>query len=253
MAIKPIPDETDFADMIAGRIAGVPGVAAVTLGGSRAAGTHRPDSDWDLALYYRGDLNPDDVRALGWPGQVFAPGDWGGGVMNGGAWLAVEDQRVDIIYRDLDAVDHWTAEAQDGRFKVERLPFYLAGIPTYVVVGELALCRVLVGQLPRPGFPPALQANAPPWWYDAARLSLEYAERYCVPKGDAIGCAGSLARAVMEACHGRLAAQSIWALNEKRMVEQAGFTGVQGHFEHLGGTPAQLQAALSSVRATVLG
>src|SRR5579864_4877532 len=99
-------DERDFAARVTRRIAGIPGVAAVILGGSRAAGTHRPDSDWDFALYYRGDLNPDDVRALGWPGQVFAPGDWGGGVMNGGAWLTVDGRRVDIIYRDLDAVEH---------------------------------------------------------------------------------------------------------------------------------------------------
>jgi predicted nucleotidyltransferase len=26
---------------------------AVALGGSRAAGTQRPDSDWDFSLYYR--------------------------------------------------------------------------------------------------------------------------------------------------------------------------------------------------------
>src|SRR5579859_2989659 len=146
-------EEKDFAERAAGRMAGIPGVVAVTLGGSRADGTHRPDSDWDFGLYYRGDLNSDDIRALGWSGQVFAPGEWGGGVMNGGAWLTVDAQRVDIIYRDLDAVEHWMAEAQEGRFKVERLPFYLAGIPTYVVVGELASCRVLIGDLPRPAFP----------------------------------------------------------------------------------------------------
>jgi predicted nucleotidyltransferase len=39
---------------LATELAGVPGVAAVVLGGSRAAGTHRPDSDWDLGIYYRG-------------------------------------------------------------------------------------------------------------------------------------------------------------------------------------------------------
>ncbi|RVX41729.1 nucleotidyltransferase-like protein [Nonomuraea polychroma] len=41
---------------VAARLAGVPGVAAVVLGGSRARGTHRPDSDIDLGLYYRGRL-----------------------------------------------------------------------------------------------------------------------------------------------------------------------------------------------------
>ena len=33
----------------------------MTLGGSRARGTHRPDSDWDFGIYYSGDF---DVAAL---------------------------------------------------------------------------------------------------------------------------------------------------------------------------------------------
>jgi hypothetical protein len=146
-------DDERFAKLIANQTARIAGVLAVTLGGSRAQGEHRPDSDWDFGLYYRGRLDPDDVRALGWAGTVFAPGEWGGGVMNGGAWLSVEGRRVDLHYRDLDEVQHHLAEAEQGRFRVERLPFYLAGIPTYVVVGELAIARVLVGALPRPGFP----------------------------------------------------------------------------------------------------
>lgn len=40
---------------------------AVTLGGSRAAGTARPDSDWDFAVYYRGTgFDPGSLRALGY-------------------------------------------------------------------------------------------------------------------------------------------------------------------------------------------
>jgi predicted nucleotidyltransferase len=41
----------DFAAHVAGRLSGLTGVQAVTLGGSRAAGTHRADSDWDFAVY----------------------------------------------------------------------------------------------------------------------------------------------------------------------------------------------------------
>jgi hypothetical protein len=67
----------------------LPNVRAVTLGGSRAQRTHRPDSDWDMAVYYRGDFDPDDLRALGYPGEVSELGAWGGGVFNGGAWLTV--------------------------------------------------------------------------------------------------------------------------------------------------------------------
>jgi|SRR5579872_404319 len=242
-----------FLERIAARLARIPGVVAVTLGGSRAVGEAGPDSDWDFGLYYRDTLNPDDVAALGWPGTIFAPGDWGGGVMNGGAWLTADGRRVDLHYRDLNNVEHWMSEAAYSRFKVERLPFYLAGIPTYVVAGELALSQVLVGQLPRPDFPPALRATAPPWWRDAARLSLEYAAVAYAPKGDALGCAGSLARAVIEAAHSRLAAQGTWVLNEKRIVERAGLDNVGIDFGHLGHTPGDLSAAIATVRNAILG
>ena len=60
----------------------------MTLGGSRAVGAAVPGSDWDFGLYYRGGLDPADISALGWPGRVFAPGEWGS-IVNGGAWLTV--------------------------------------------------------------------------------------------------------------------------------------------------------------------
>jgi hypothetical protein len=92
--------------------------------------------------------------------------------------------------RDLDEVEQHLAEAEQGRFRVERLPFYLAGIPTYVVVGELAIAKVLVGALPRPEFPAALREQATRFWAEASRLSLNYAEEVYAARGDALGCAG---------------------------------------------------------------
>jgi hypothetical protein len=73
---------------LAARLAAIPGVVAVTLGGSRATNTAVEGSDWDFGLYYRGRLDPADIVALGWPGRVFAPGEWGQ-IVNGGAWLTV--------------------------------------------------------------------------------------------------------------------------------------------------------------------
>ncbi|MCF2125013.1 nucleotidyltransferase domain-containing protein [Strepomyces sp. STD 3.1] len=63
------PTDAAFLDTTAGRLAALPTVRAVTLGGSRAQGTHRPDSDWDMAVHYRGDFDPGDLRALGWAGD----------------------------------------------------------------------------------------------------------------------------------------------------------------------------------------
>lgn len=97
--------EDPFLAGITERLAGLDHVEAVALGGSRAAGRARPDSDWDLAIYYRGPFSPESLRALGWEGKVSGLGGWGGGVFNGGAWLVVDGRSVDIHYRDLDTVD----------------------------------------------------------------------------------------------------------------------------------------------------
>ena len=43
-----IPPEV--AQLVA-ELGAVSGVVAIALGGSRATGTARPDSDWDLAVY----------------------------------------------------------------------------------------------------------------------------------------------------------------------------------------------------------
>lgn len=64
-------DET-FCAAAGDALAGLPGVQAVTLGGSRAAGTARPDSDWDFAVYYRSPgFDPLILRSLGWPGEIW--------------------------------------------------------------------------------------------------------------------------------------------------------------------------------------
>jgi predicted nucleotidyltransferase len=51
-------------DALAARLAAVDGVVGVVLGGSRARGTHRPDSDYDLGLYYVDRLDVATLRAL---------------------------------------------------------------------------------------------------------------------------------------------------------------------------------------------
>ncbi len=63
-------------------------------------------------MHHRGaGFDPDSLRSLGWPGQIFPIGGWGGGVFTGGAWLTAGDRRVDVHYRDLDDVEYRLAEA----------------------------------------------------------------------------------------------------------------------------------------------
>lgn len=234
-----------FLDHVADRLAALPGVRAVTLGGSRAQGTHTPESDWDLALYYRGAFAPDDLRAVGWPGEVSDIGEWGG-VFNGGAWLTIDGRHVDVHYRDLDVVEHELAEARRGRFRWEPLMFHLAGIPSYLVVAELAVNRVLRGEAPpRPEYPDALRAAAPPMWRGRAALTLRYAANAYVRGAQATEVAGALATAAMQTAHAVLAARGEWTTNEKRLLERAGLRRVDAIVAGLRPEPDALARAIA--------
>jgi hypothetical protein len=233
-------------DELTPRLAAIPGVVAVTLGGSRATGTARPHSDWDFGLYYRDPIDPADVRALGYPGEVFGPGEWGR-VPNGGAWLQVGDERVDVIYRDLAQVEAWTADAQAGRFRVYREVGYVAGAPTYSYAAELACNRVLVGSLPRPDFPAALRETAPPVWRRIAAGALKFAESHA-RRDDAAACAGNLAVAALATAHARLCERGEWYLNEKDLLARADLHAVQPLLRELG---ADLVDTVARVRDVI--
>ncbi len=208
-------------ETIAQQLQAIPGVVAVTLGGSRARGAERPDSDWDFGLYYRGTLDAGHVRAMGYPGSVVEPGEWGR-LMNGGAWWTIDGVKVDVLYRDLDVVEHWTTEADQGRFEVDDLLGYLAGFPTYAVVGELALGRQLTGEpLPRPSYPDALRARATENWRWRAGFHRTYAGQHAA-RGDARAAAALLTRADLEEAHARMAERGEWVLNEKGLLARAG-------------------------------
>ncbi|WP_128377785.1 nucleotidyltransferase domain-containing protein [Streptomyces cavernae] len=221
-------DDSAFLHHLTERLAALPAVRAVALGGSRAQGTHTPGSDWDLAVYYRGDFDPADLRSIGWEGEVSEIGGWGGGVFNGGAWLTVEGRRVDVHYRDLDVVEHELSEAREGRFRIEPLLFHLAGIPSYLVVAELAVNRVLSGSLSRPSYPDRLRRTAADRWRGAARATLTYAKANHAPAGRTTEVAGALALAALQTGHAVLAARGEWVTNEKRLLERAGLREVDG-------------------------
>jgi predicted nucleotidyltransferase len=59
MEIQPVLDKVTTA------LGGVSGVVGVVLGGSRARGTHRRDSDLDIGIYYDPDQGFDTVKIGG--------------------------------------------------------------------------------------------------------------------------------------------------------------------------------------------
>jgi hypothetical protein len=246
-------DDDAFLEYVGARLAGLPGVRAVTLGGSRAEGTNRPDSDWDFSIYYRGHFDPQHLRDLGWPGDVREIGGWSsvpGAVFNGGAWLEIEGRRSDVHYRDLDAVERVAAEAEQGRFEIEPLWFHLAGLPTYFALAELATRRTLAGTLPSVSYPAALREHAPARWWEQADAEFGYARDYPAAAGRVTQCLGLTARAASCAAHAVLAARGEWVTNEKRLFSRAGLESVDAILADSSAEPETLRDVVDRTRAT---
>src|SRR5580765_1102625 len=244
---RPMPSRTvndlpqtvaELADVLAS----MPGAVAVALGGSRALACSDAGSDWDLGLYYRGAIDLTDLAARG---TVFPPGSWGR-VMNGGAWLRCGGEKVDVILRDLDVVEHWTRHAEDGEFERDALLGYLAGVPTYILTAELASCRPLRGDIPVAPFPPKLAIAAPPVWRFCRSFSLDYARMHA-GRGNVVGATGQAAAAVMEEAHAILCERSQWVCNEKRLIETAGLTRVHALFAQIPNDSASLAQWIDQV------
>jgi hypothetical protein len=212
---------------------------AVTLVGS-----------WDFRLYYRGEIRADDVRALGFEGIVVEPGEWGR-LANGGARVRVDGERVDLQYRNLDEVRHWIDETGAGRYEVDQVEGFVAGMASYVLAGELALAEVLAGELPQPDFPQVLKDSAPRRWRASAALSLAIADK-AAERHDVVSCAGLLAKAATEAAQARLAERGEWALNENGIVRRAELGArVEAILAAPGDRAFELARAVTAMRAAL--
>ncbi|WP_433387773.1 nucleotidyltransferase domain-containing protein [Micromonospora sp. KLBMP9576] len=257
---------TDLAD----RLCAVDGIVAVTLGGSRARGEHRPDSDWDLGLYYRGELDVPGLRAVATSvadpaAELTPPGGWGTWV-DGGGWLRIGGTAVDWIYRDLDRVHRSWADCRAGTYEIgvqagHPLGFYSSAYP-----GEVALCQVLgdpTGELTAlraeaRAYPPALAAALTAGGWEA-RFLVDGAAK-AVAAGDSGYVAGCLFRAVgvlVQVLHARAGR---WLVNEKGMIASAGrlpdappdfARRAQALLGALGHTPDELAGTLAAARRLV--
>ncbi|MEV8225527.1 nucleotidyltransferase domain-containing protein [Streptomyces sp. NPDC079167] len=216
---------------MASRLVQVSGVEAVALGGSRARGTHRPDSDWDLGVYYRGAPDLGALTALasevqGAPAEVAGPGGWGPWV-NGGAWLTVDGVAVDWILRDLDRVESVWSECGAGRFEVGIQPGHPLGFWSPCYVGEVALGRVLTDpgggltclQEATRSYPePLRRALTGAAW--EAEFSVASA-RKSAPSGDTLHVALCLSKAFGILAQALHAHHRSWCLNEKGALASA--------------------------------
>ena len=130
---------------------GLPGVVGVVLGGSRARGTHSPDSDIDIGIYYDEsegfntndidkaafNLNDDKKEHL-----ITSLGEWGEWI-NGGGWLVIQGYHVDFIFRDIKRVSKVIDDCLSGLISIHYQTGHPHGYLNAMYMGELAVCNVL--------------------------------------------------------------------------------------------------------------
>ncbi|MFI9050821.1 nucleotidyltransferase domain-containing protein [Streptomyces sp. NPDC053427] len=257
---------------IAARTVRVPGVVGVMLGGSRARGTHRADSDWDLGVYYRGEVDLAALESLaaavtGGPVEVYGPGAWGAWV-NGGAWLVLPDgTHVDWILRDVDRVRQVWQECRAGRFETGMQAGHPLGFWSPAYPGEVALGQVLAdtdGQLARlkeeaGRYPEALRTSLAGGAVWDAGFSAAMAAKSC-GSGDVLHAALCLSRAVGDLVQALHAHHGVWCLNEKGALAAAsalpgtppGFAArATALLGRLGSTAEELKASVAEAERLV--
>jgi len=128
----------------------VHGLRAIVLGGSYASGSQRPDSDIDIGLYYDENwlLDIQQIRSLASQlNDVPTPtvtdlGGWGTWV-NGGAWLTIGGQRVDLLYRNIDFVSSTIDDCNAGNVRSDYCQQPAYGFHSFMYCTEIAICRPL--------------------------------------------------------------------------------------------------------------
>ncbi len=233
----------------------IEGVEALALGGSRARGTHKSDSDIDIGIYYRsahplglGALERlaseiDDQHRTGLVTEIGGWGPW----INGGGWLTVQTIRVDFLYRDLEQVCDCIDSCCAGHVQIAYQPGHPHGFLTHIYLAEVALCHVLwdpKGTLfklkPRTvPYPQKLREAIIEQFHWEADFSLKVA-RKAITKGDVSYVAGCCFRCV--SC----LMQTLFALNGQYWMNEKGAVALASTFVQC---PVQLQSRLDDAFA----
>lgn len=212
-------------------LAQVPGVQAIVLGGSRARGNAHPTSDYDIGLYCSnaGPLDTDRLLTVvkeiaDDPGAttVTAVGEWGQWIV-GGAWLSVDGRKVDLLYRNADAVEVVMESCCAGLVTMDYQPGHPHGFCSAIWMGEIAYCQPLhdpnglVARLKSIAlpYPPPLRAALIRRFEWEISFAIENAE-LAVARGERTHVAGCLYRSLC------CIAQVLFALNERYLINEKG-------------------------------
>jgi predicted nucleotidyltransferase len=265
----------ELCSRIVARLKRVEGVEAIALGGSRARGTARADSDVDIGLYYDPeapfsieelDSAASDLDDRHLPKLVTRFGDWGAGV-NGGGWLIIGDRHVDLLYRDLNHVREVIEQCSEGKPDAVYQLGHPMGFQSQIYLGEtyycrplydpngvLALLKKLVAQ-----YPPKLRRALVEKHLFDARFELEFAAK-SVERGDVLYFTGCLFRVAGFMTLVLYALNRHYFLNEKgAFAESQAFAIVPAGFHRIlaaifnekGNTTADMEQKVARMRSTL--
>src|SRR5262245_13982300 len=248
---------------------------AVVLGGSHARGRSQPGSDIDLGLIYSEAVpfSIESVRELAGavndtPGPVVTDFYGWGPWVNGGAWLTIGGQRVDLLYRSLEHVERVIADAEAGRYEVHYLQQPPFGFFSATYLGEVAVCVPLFDPEARldglkrrvADYPEVLRRAVVRDYLFMAEFTLAAFAPKVAARADTYGTAACLTRGVNELVQALFALNRRYPLNDKTaLAEVAEFERaprefgprVQQALAKLGTSPADLVAAVEGVAQLV--
>ena len=234
------------------RLGDLPTVRAVSLGGSRAEGTNRPDSDWDFSLYYRGRFDPQRLRDIGWPGAVSEIGGWGGGASAAAPGWRSTGARCDVHYRDLDSHRPRAGRGERGPFPIEPLMYHLAGMPAVPGPGRAGRQAGPARPAADPGVPGGPAGAGAQRVVEPGRPDVQATRaRNQAPYGRLVQCAGLVRSGRSQSAHAVLAARGQWVTNEKTLLTRAGLRQVDDFLAAATPDPAVLREVVEQTWALV--
>jgi hypothetical protein len=227
----------ELIEGIVDRLKTVDGLRAVVLGGSLASGAQHAGSDIDLGIYYNADrlLNTQQVKSIAGelndlPDPVVTDlGGWGRWV-NGGAWLTIQGQRVDFLYRSIDFVSAIIDDCNRGEIQSDYWQQPPYGFHSYMYCAETSICKALydpggiIQELKRKvaQYPQLLKEKIIKDFTWSAQFTLDVAKK-STRQEDVYFVAGCLARAVSCLVQVLYALNETYFISDKRMyrdVEQ---------------------------------
>jgi predicted nucleotidyltransferase len=227
--IIPIADMVDldsqklrFLEQFVSALSGIPGIAAIALGGSYARGTARPDSDMDIGLYYSERAKPDVetirrcIERFSVPERIPTVTDfykWGPWV-NGGAWIHTLTGKVDVLYRNIEQVQRVVDESQAGIYHHDFYQQPAFGFTSVIYLAEMKWClplfekREILSAFKRKVgiYPPRLRERLIENSLWTAEFAFAHANGFA-ERGDIFNAVGCLARIAF------LLVQSLFAIN----------------------------------------